>query len=183
MRSLACDSLHFPAIQPHPASNSPPLTIPTPTIQSAVKPGRADRRSQENPRRRRPGVRPRVPLASRPRDIVKRAGHGRESILWLIRTSRERREVTAKGNRRAQWMVDSDTFLRPSAACFLHPRRVAYVRRPPRDDRNLQSPQPRCVQPKHVHRTQTCYPVLKQICSHLEALAGSLHFPRKKHTE
>jgi hypothetical protein len=30
-----------------------------------------------------------------------------------------------------------------------------------------------------ITATQTCYPVLKQICSHLEALAGSLNLPTK----
>ena len=52
---------------------------------------------------------------SRPGNIEKRAGHGRESILWLIRTSRKWREVTAKGNRRAQLPVDLETFLRPES--------------------------------------------------------------------
>ena len=40
--------------------------------------------------------RSRVKRARRPGNIEKRAGHGRESILWLIQTSRERREETRK---------------------------------------------------------------------------------------
>ena len=84
----------------------PTPRLPTPIIQPAVKPGRADRRSLVNPRLCRI-------QASRPGNIEERAGHGGESILWLIRTSRERREVTAKGNRRAQLPVDLETFLRP----------------------------------------------------------------------
>ena len=52
----------------------------------------------------------RAKRTSRPGNIEKRAGHGRESILWLIRTSREWRKVTVKGNRRARLTVDSYTF-------------------------------------------------------------------------
>src|SRR6202040_194341 len=92
----------------------------------------------------------------RPGNIEKRAGHGRESILWLIRTSRKWREVTAKENRREQLMVDSEPlpgpFPRPPAACFLQPRWVAYVSSPPRDD------------PK-IHTAQRQYSrVVRQVC-------------------
>ena len=73
-----------------------PTRRPSRIIQPAVKPGRADRRSLVNPRQRNSGVRSRAKQASRPGNIEKRAGHGRESILWLIRTSRKWREVTAK---------------------------------------------------------------------------------------
>ena len=111
-------------ILPTPPSLTPSITSdfqlrptrrPSRIIQPAVKPGRADRRSLVNPRQRNSGVRSRAKQASRPGNIEKRAGHGRESILWLIRTSRKWREVTAKGNRRAQLPVDLETFLRPES--------------------------------------------------------------------
>ena len=104
----------FPLFSPTSRSNSPPSTGPSRIIQPAVKPGQADRRSLVNPRLCRK-------QASRPGNIEERAGHGGESILWLIRTSRERREVTAKGNRRARLKVDSDTFLRPQPPASFTP--------------------------------------------------------------
>ena len=106
--------LHFHSFHPLPAPTPHRPTTPSRIIQPAVKPGRADRRSLVNPRLCRI-------QASRPGNIEERAGHGGESILWLIRTSRERREVTAKGNRRARLKVDSDTFLRPQPPVFFIP--------------------------------------------------------------
>ena len=122
---------HFPLPPPHhgrPHPHNP--------ASSKARPGRSLLFGESAPAELR--VRPRVKPASRPGNIEKRAGHGRESILWLIRTSRKWREVTAKEDRRARLMVDSEPlpgpFPRPPAACFLHPRWVAYVSSPPRDD-------------------------------------------------
>ena len=103
----------------------------------------------------------RAKRASRPGNIEKRAGHGRESILWLIRASRERRKVTAKGNRSAQLPVDSEAFLRPVpaqaspssgsnkqiAACFLHSP-AGCLRRQPAARRSANPHRTLCVQPQ-----------------------------------
>ena len=106
--------LHSPLLQSLPACPARPFH-PHPHNPNVVRAcaGRSLQFGEIRARRKK--------RASRPGNIEKRAGHGRESILWLIRTSRKRREVTVKGNRRAQLTVDSDTFLRPEPAQALIP--------------------------------------------------------------
>ncbi len=85
--------------------------------------------------------------------------------------------------------VHLEPFLRPPAARFFQPRRVAYVRRPPRDDCSicvdLRLSESEMSVSRSVLRPQQnrAIMLLKQICSHLEALAGSLIFLRLKNTE
>jgi hypothetical protein len=80
--------------------NFPPPAAPSCILQVISSLRRPIVAVKWNPRPWNSGVRARAKRTSRPGYIEKRAGHGRESILWLIRTSRERREVTVNGNRR-----------------------------------------------------------------------------------
>ena len=86
-QSPRLSNFHSPCNQPLPALTSPPFAAPSCILQVISSLRRPIVEVKWNPGPWNWGVRALGKRASRPGHIEKRAGHGRESILWLIRAS------------------------------------------------------------------------------------------------